>query len=103
MIMAQNERKWAIIGCYGVFILVFFIIFTKHFYRWREIMTRKELATAYNVSTSTMRRWLRRMNIEATDHRITPKELEFIVNELGDPVVYTQFQKSQKVRELSTR
>lgn len=47
--------------------------------------TRKEIAEMYGVSIRTIRRWLKSIGFEASHKLITPKELEIIFTEIGEP------------------
>jgi len=54
-------------------------------------MTRKELANLYGVAESTLRRWLRSIDFPPTKRRLTPKYLQIILYEFGDPSIYNEF------------
>ena len=60
-------------------------------------MTRKEVAVLYCISESTLRRWLRSINVEACKRRLTPNDLDLIKREFGDPSIYKDFGKQKNV------
>lgn len=76
----------------------------KYFYEYHLIdllkleMTRKELANLYGVSESTFRIWLRGINFSPDKRRLTPKDLQIILQEFGNPSIYNEF-KSPKMQK----
>lgn len=67
---------------------------------WELEMTRKELASFYGVSESTLRRWLRGINFPPDKRRLIPKDLQVILQEFGNPSVYNEF-KSPRMQKYN--
>ncbi len=58
------------------------------------MFTRKEIAELYSITTATLAKRILAAKIEIKSRtRVTPKEFELIIEELGHPVELREFQK----------
>jgi transcriptional antiterminator len=55
------------------------------FLKLLPVKSRKEVAEEYQISTRTLRRWIKKANLVIPKRYLTPKEQSKIYNTFGEP------------------